>query len=317
MRILLPAIGLFSLLAIGLPMAGCQAKSATVPTESSPTTGSSPTVFDDFAAVDGRWHIDERIAGGIAFGVAASGASDGVALRLALPGDASKGPAVDVGPSAGNQIQTSETLSYGTYRFRLQAAGCTANLARPEEVVTGAFVYAYGGDVNGNGMTDNNEIDFEVVCSAPHLLSIGVWTDYDETSESGRSTARVINMRTGDFTTSGREPTPANREGTIGGVADPAFDATAGFREMGFTWSPGGVTFFFAAPGGDVVLWEMTDATYVPHPPAPFFFNVWHSDWVWHVSHDLYLAQGTEEVPAFYPQADADVFVDWFEYWQR
>lgn len=291
-----------------LMLIGCGASGG-----SNPTPSDEPTIFDDFVSNSGIWQIDERIASGVLFGANVAAASNGKALKIALPGDPASGTSEAVGPSAGNQVRSQDSLSYGEYRFSIVSAACAPSLDRPEEVITGAFVYSYGGDRNGNGLTDNDEIDFEFACSAPHLAMMTVWTDYDEESGEGRKLSRIVDMRNGRYRADG-EPTEAAHDGTLEGPFDSTFDSTAAFHEFGFRWDPSEVLFFYSAESGDVVLWRMDDPTYVPRPTAPFMMNVWHAPFVWFVSQELFDAKGSWEVPAYYPAAESRMLADWFEY---
>lgn len=283
-------------------------------TEGAPASSAEPAISDPFTIETDFWTKDERTLASVAFGFSDPAASDAKTLRIVLPGDPAKGAADAVGPSRGNQVKTRDPLTYGTYRFRAKAAACTPSLSAPEEVISGLFVYANGGDANGNGLTDNNEIDIEVACSDPAKLLLTVWTDYEEGSGENRHRTRVVDMRTGEYSSRGIGADDAGAKGMIAGLADPGFDATSAFHEMGFEWKPDRVRFFIATGGTDATLWEMADAASVPRPPAQFMLNTWHASSVWFVSEELFQSLGSWSIPAEYPRVDAALLVDWFSY---
>jgi len=236
------------------------------------------------------------------FGVANVAATDNNVAELVFKGNASLGPSDKMSPDFATEIGTNDgTFRYGTYRTRVQLARCSAN----EELVNGIFTYFNDGkDHDGDGLVDNSEIDIEILCSDPSIISLTIWSEYtSDTAKKGVS--RVIRTKTGayeDYT---------NDESLVGQGTRPefklaGFPAADAFYEIGFEWHADRIRYFIVIGGAEVTLWTFTDPHYIPTLPAAFLFNVWHStDW-WN-------SGGTAD----YPASDAVMRVDWFRYWKE
>lgn len=209
------------------------------------------------------------------------GTVDGKALRLTLPANPEAGPMGGVG------FETTRAYQYGTFGSRMKTADCTGQPDAPG-VVTAAFTYSRDhNDTNGNGVTDNNEIDFEILCSQPDVVWMTIWTDYSETSNDLRSISRVVNVRTGEvlyncyITAYGKgceQPLPGeNLPAKVTPI--PGFDAAKQFRTYKFDWSSNRVTFYtYDNQNRKVVLWDYAGPTSrIPQSPSLFMQNVWHS----------------------------------------
>jgi hypothetical protein len=183
----------------------------------------------------------------------------------------------------------------------LQLASC----APSEEVVNGIFVYDYGGDSNENGITDNSEIDIEILCGEPHIIYLTSWTDYDDDG-SFRKWSRAVDTRTGEYRESVTSGTYGLGPvlGVIEQARQPGFPRVDELYELGFDWQPDSIRFFIVLDGAEVTLWDFTDASLIPQQPARFMLNVWHPRSHW-------WAGGA----AGYPANDATMRVDWFRYW--
>ncbi len=183
----------------------------------------------------------------------------------------------------------------------MQLARCSAN----EELVNGVFTYFNDGkDHDGDGLIDNSEIDIEILCSDPSIISLTIWSEYtSDTAKKGVS--RVIRTKTGEYEDSINDQTvtgSGNRsEFKIAGFPGP--DA---FYEMGFEWHADRIRYFLVVGEVEVTLWTFTDPAYIPSLPAAFLFNVWHST-------DWWDSRGTAD----YPASDAVMRVDWFRYWKE
>jgi hypothetical protein len=208
-----------------------------------------------------------------------------------------------VSPEFASELESDETFGYGTFRVRVEPARCASD----EDVVTGIFTYAYGGDQNENGITDNREIDIEMLCGSPYIVWLSIWTDYEEGGAFVKTT-RGVDMRTGEY-----RQTPEDGHGqydlsgvlgVIDGAIRPEFPAEGVFYEMGFEWTAEHVRYFIVLDGEEVTLWDYTEADYVPREPAAFLVNVWHPDSDWWTND-----------PADYPASDAVVRLDWFRYY--
>ncbi len=260
-----------------------------------------PSFFTDFTANDGRWLVQER-SGPVAFAVPDSGAGDRTVASLALLGDRRIGPADRSGPGFATQIATVDTLHFGTYRARVQLAACREN----EEAVNGFFVYANDGrDRNGNGIADNSEIDIEVLCGTPSVLSLTTWTDYEASPERFRKWSRSIDLATGAWAESVADDAHGQApRGVLPGLRSPGFPRPDTFYEMGFEWHPSRIRWFIVLDGHEVTLWDFTDARYIPQQPAQWMFNLWHAPTHWFESGG----------PADFPGEDAVLRLDWARY---
>lgn len=177
-------------------------------------------------------------------------AADGRALRLRLPAGAEPGPMQGVG------VSSVEEYRYGTFSTRMRSADCRKQ--KQAGVVTGAFTYANDGqDHDGDGITDNDEIDIEFLCAQPQVVYLTIWTDYSETTGASRSITRTIDL----------------------GKRIRNFNSATAFRTYGFDWEPDRVTYFtYDDAGRRITLWDHRgDSTTVPDTAAPFMQNVWHS----------------------------------------
>ena len=192
----------------------CSSAPAAVPPNTVPNTGPVPTTspstasnatpaitqpraFEtDFVSLNG-WEPRTPLGSVIATGRA--GTRDGRVVELRYPGDPALGPADRVGPVHWPvELGTREPLHFGEYRVAVEFARCSAN----EELVNGIFVYANDGeDHDRNGIVDNPEIDVEVLCSAPYLYWMTVWTDYqpDPRGARFRKQTRVLDFRNGRY----------------------------------------------------------------------------------------------------------------------
>lgn len=208
------------------------------------------------------------------------GTVDGRALLLTLPAYPEAGPRGGVG------FETTKAYTYGRFGTRMKTADCTGQDA--PGVISAAFTYSMDHqDTNGNGVTDNNEIDFEILCAQPDVVWMTIWTDYSETSDDLRSISRVVNVRTGEvlyncylvsYHTDCETPLPGeNLPASTRPI--PGFDASRQFRHYLFDWSPDRVTFFtFDDQFRKVVLWDYRGPSErIPQSPSLFMQNVWHS----------------------------------------
>jgi hypothetical protein len=261
-----------------------------------------PTFETQFASADG-FSQRSQPKGSVRFGVDEPGAEDGKAAMLVFAGDPALGPMDGAGPANASEIDSAMKFSFGTYRTRVNLAKCSAT----EELVNGIFTYFNDGtDHNGDSITDNSEIDIEVLCSNPTKISLTVWTQYSSDT-SFIKLSRVIDAATGDISES-----PNDHEyGLVAKGRNDAFrfagfPADGAFYEMGFEWHTGEVRYFIVIDGKEVTLWDLVDAAHVPQLDAPFLFNLWHAPTNW------WTGAGAD-----YPAADATMTLDWFRYWKE
>jgi hypothetical protein len=264
-----------------------------------PPNTSTPTIQSQFTSGSG-WSVRKQANASVNFGVA--GGEDGAVAQLVFPGNAALGANDLGGPDYATEIVQQTGVHFGTYRTRLSLARCSSG----EEVVNGVFTYSRGGDTNGNGITDNNEIDIEILCGEPHMILLSSWTDFDNDS-SFRRWARGIDTRTGDYSEAigagvyGLGPVIGN----VPGAKKPGFPVAGAFYEMGFDWYSDHIRWFIVFDGVEVTLWDFRDKSLIPQNASSFLFNVWHAPTHW-------FSGGAAD----YPAAAATMTVDWFKYWK-
>ncbi len=272
-----------------------------------PTTpAASPTFETDFQSNNNQWVSTLGHAGTTSFGVSSAGAEDGIAATITVDGDPAGSGSHSSVPSVSNQLRRSEATGYGMYRARVKPASCTGN----EDMVTGIFAYANDDvtDANGNGIIDNNEIDFEILCGEPQTLYITSWTDYTD-DEHLQKLSRMIDFKTGRVYQT--EPGHEGEYGlgddpvdTMAAATRPDLSLTSDYHEMGFEWSASRLRFFLVVDGREITLWDLQDARYLPKPPVQFMLNVWYPGEHWYNGE-----------AADFPASDATLSADWFRYW--
>ncbi|HET9953686.1 MAG TPA: hypothetical protein VFQ61_04250 [Polyangiaceae bacterium] len=238
----------------------------------------------------------------------AAAASDGLAAQLRWPGHPEFGPADYSGVDSRTEITIVRNLGYGTYRSRLAFGRC-----EPSEQVVHAMLGFYndGADRNANGLRDDVEIDFQVLCGDPSLAYLTVFTDYEvspEGDELFRKLARVVDLATGRY-----YETPADdRDDFVLAGTDPALRldgwfAPNQFYELGFEWHAGILRFFVVLDSDPTerTLWTLADSSHVPEPPVQVIYNLWHPDSLWF----------PRDGDADFPQRDLTMQIDWFRYW--
>lgn len=245
------------------------------------------------------WRSDN--GGGVTFGAANEAAGDGAVAALRFTGNEALGPDDLLSPEYATEIATVQRLHFGTYLARFQLARCEPT----EELVNGVFTYFNDGeDHDADGLIDNSEIDIEVLCSDPAMLSLTIWSEYtsDAPGENVHLT-REIDTATGDYLDTLNYDTVL-AEGNLPDLVLAGFGMPDLFYELGFEWQASFVRYFIEWEGQQITLWSCQDAARIPTLPASFLFNVWHSrDW-WN-----------EEAPADYPASDGIMRVDRLRYW--
>lgn len=267
-----------------LALVGCGTSAATAPDAATPDAA-PPAWSSDLDATDG-------------FDVRGDVATPGGIARLTLHGDPALGPSDDVGPAYASELATQRSFGHGVYRMRVSLAAC----ATSEEVVNGLFTYFNdGGDHDGDGLVDNDEIDIEILCGTPTVVFLTAWTEYTASPETFRKWTRAIDLATGDLWDA-----PSDHEyGLVAAGNDPSLalpDLLTGFVELGFEWRADRLTWF----AGDHTLAELTDPTHIPTTPGQLMLNVWHPADHWF---------GGGAAPD-YPATDAVLQVDWARYWE-
>jgi hypothetical protein len=269
----------------------------------------APTLSSDFASDDGTWESQIMIKGaGITFGSPSPGADDGRVALLRLPGLGVSDASDNAGPNLATEIASLQFLRFGTLRARLQFPTCAAG----EEVAAAMFWYWNDGqDRNGNGLADNPELDFHVLCGTPRFVVLTAWSDYQRANDGRESflrTSRAVDLGSGQVYDgiSDHERTYVLR-GQEPALVHPGFAPGEGFYEVGIEWRADQVRFFIVLDDTEITLWTMNEARFVPQVPLQFRFNLWHPATHWPPPAE----------PALYPAADALLRVDWFRYWAR
>ncbi len=266
----------------------------------------APTFHTDFDA-KGGWSTGNKLPGSTTeFGVTSSGADDPATATLTFPGHPEYASTQNAGADYVTEIASPQRFGFGTFRTRLAFGACQPS----EDAVNAALGYFSDGssDTNNNGITDDLEINFQVLCGAPQYVSLTVFTDYQlvGSAEQFRKLTRVIDFSNGDI----YDTPAADQEGFVKSAPNPSFVQpgvfTPGmFYEVGFEWHAASLRFFMQIDGVDVTLWTLTDAANIPQQPVKFVYNLWHPAAHW------YPAAGK----AAFPAQPVVMHVDWFDYY--
>lgn len=283
----------------------CGPSDGVVGVLSSTPSGAAPTFEAEFPTRDSRWQSEAGIpGGGVTIGDANDAAGDGRVATLVFPGNPENGSNDDAGPDLATALSSTDRFGYGTYRTRVAFGAC----ARGEETTQAVLGYfSDGADHNGNGIRDETEIDFQVLCGSPSLAYLTVFTDYEERNTGAvfRKLSHVV-----DFATGRTYDTPsASEDAFVTGATDPSLVLdlfSAGrFYELGFEWHPGKIRFFIDAGSGEKTLWTLSDPARVPTGTVQVVYNAWHPETHWYP-----LASSAD-----YPAQDVSMWIDWFRFY--
>lgn len=299
-------------LAAVLWLTGCGQQNGIVgrepaPDGGGPDAGRVPTYRTDFVD-SGAWQSQTRVPkASTAFGVPISGAGDANTAELRFPGHPEYPATSDIGATYRTELESPQEFGFGSYRTRLSFGSC-----RPSEDTVNATLgyFSDGSDANQNGLTDEEEIDFQLLCGTPNRLFLTVFTDYQADASSGAEQFRKLS-RAIDFSTGEVFDTPApDQEGFIKtdtrtAWVRPELFAEGAFYTAGFEWHASSLRFFLELDGVEQTLWTLSDPARIPQHPVTFLYNLWHPDTHW------YPASGV----AAFPADDVVMHVDWFEYY--
>lgn len=198
-----------------------------------------------------------RACGAVTSGVVDPAAIDGKAATL-----------LDLlaGPAGSSELHRRKYL-FGVFTNRLRTPNCAD---QPNAgIVTGNFTYGNdGSELDGDGLTDNSELDIEVLCARPEIVTVSIWTDYRESDSAQRRVTRMVNLRTGriletryytNWDTSVPLTGPENMPKSIAGVG--GFDSSAAYYDYVIRWAADRVVFQVVAGGRTITLWDL------PWPP--------------------------------------------------
>ena len=316
-----------SLLGALLLALGCGPQNGVVGSEPAPTGGAGgssgsgmasggaagasapiPTYRTDFDQNGAEWQPVTGIPGAsTGFGVQVSGAVDPSTAELRFPGHPEPDASMYVDTEYRTEIASARRFGFGTYRTRLQFGACSPN----EETVNATLGYfADETDANQNGITDDEEIDIQVLCGTPGRVFLTVFTDYQLPSAPGgeqfRKLSRAIDFATGDvFDTPASDSDTYTKTDNVAAWVRPELFAANAFYVAGFEWHAQSLRFFLQIDGAEQTLWTLSDPERIPQRPVSFTYNLWHPDSHW------FPAKGA----AAFPAEDVVMHVDWFEYY--
>jgi hypothetical protein len=210
-----------------------------------------------------------------------SEAADGKALALTIPAG------IAASPGNGAEVESKASYLYGSFSSRIRTADCSRQPSTG--AVTGIFTYGNDGrDHDGDGITDNSEIDVEILCARPDILNLTIWTDYDEGSHAQQRVSRVIDLKAGKILStcyltsfdgpcnplSGAESQPSGVPAVAG------FDSSAAYHDYRIDWTADRVVFTATDDDGKpVTLWDYQGpSTRIPQRSSQYLLNLWHTD---------------------------------------
>lgn len=259
--------------------AATPAATTTAPRTTPPSTTGGVTEQWAGGSAPG-YRLQPRGGSTVTAGAPAEGASDGRAAALTIPANAGSTPANAA------EIESLRTFTSGSFGGRVRTPDCSGQPTTG--AVTGIFTYGNdGGDHDGDGIVDNNELDIEILCARPYEVNLTIWTDYAPSGQAQRRVTRVVDLRSGrvlstgfctDFSGScrplaGAENTPASVP------ASPGFDSSAAFHEYRIDWSSDQVVFSVVDGGTPTVLWDYRGPRdRIPQGASAFLVNLWHTD---------------------------------------
>jgi len=293
---------------LALALSGCgQVDGVVGKVDSTPIPAVTATFVEDFASNTGVWRNETTLPGAAApFGVVDENALDQRAAELVFPGHPEFAANDKVGAEFATQIATSRRFHFGTYRTRMKFGAC----ATSEQAVSAFLGYfSDGSDQNQNGITDDVEIDMQVVCGAPQFLYLTVFTDY-EVDGSGverfRKLTRVIDFSNGNvFDTPAPDQDGFSKTGQEPSLMRAGALATGEYHELGFEWHATSLRFFLVLEGSELTLWNLTDPARIPSAEVTIMYNIWHPDSQW------YPKSGSADFPAH----DVTLSVDWLRFY--
>jgi beta-glucanase (GH16 family) len=206
-------------------------------------------------------------------------ALDGKAATLAIRKGAGSTPANAA------EVETKRQFRYGSFTSRVRTADCSSQPTTG--AVTGIFTYGNDGrDGDGDGLTDNSELDVEVLCARPDELHLSIWTDYRDSDEAQQRVSRIVNLRTGTITSTcyatsfgSCQPLSGAESSPTAVSAVPDFDSAKRYYDYRIDWSADRVVFTVTAGGKEITLWDYRGpAQRIPRGNAAYMVNLWHTD---------------------------------------
>jgi beta-glucanase (GH16 family) len=186
---------------------------------------------------------------------------------------------------------------FGTYsaRIKIPSAETQPNIG----AVVGFYTYyndewssILPPDINGNGIYDNSEIDFEWLIADPQIIYLTAWTDYQDYPDGStafRKVGRILNLATGTIISTEYGETWGhgvrltgleNQPQTIPAI--PGYDASKNFYTYGFDWQPNRIRWWIINPDNpneQITLWDYRGPVErITQKPAFLSFNIWHTN---------------------------------------
>ncbi len=231
---------------------------STAPSGATPVFAGKKNTEDWASNVSSLYQKYARGGSSVTGGVGDTAAKDGKALNLTIPA----APAL---PGNAAEVASKEQFLYGSFSSRVKTADCSA---QPKTgAVTGIFTYGNDGtDQDGDGLTDNSEIDVEVLCARPDVVNLTIYTDYEDSTAKSQRVSRIIDLAAGkvistcyytDFsgncveTLSGDEASPATVPAIRG------FDSSKNYYDYKIDWTKDNVRFTITDEAGqETTLWD-------------------------------------------------------------
>lgn len=259
----------------------------------------------EFVSNSGLWDTETALPrASVDFGISNLQASDGNVAELLFPGDTSLNALDAAGPDYVTQLSTRDRFGFGTLRTRVNFGGCSGT----EEVVQAVLGYFSDGmDHDGNGITDDIEIDLQIACGAPRFVYLSVFTDYQTTptGEQYRKLSHIV-----DFSTGAQFDTPAdNSDAFVQSVSNaalvrPDLVTSNVFYDLGYEWHTNSIRFFLDDGTEALTLWTLSDTTHVPKQPVYLMYNIWHPSSHWFPNSSS----------ADFPAKDVVMKLDWIRF---
>ncbi|MCQ2104839.1 MAG: T9SS type A sorting domain-containing protein [Fibrobacter sp.] len=207
-------------------------------------------------------------------------------------------PTEKAGAWQGPNYTSKKMGHFGRYVARIKTASARGSEQPKAGAVVGFYTYyndKYGSaqtpDINGNGIPDNSEIDFEWLIADPRIVYMTAYTDFnDETGKMGKVN-RTINLATGKIISTtyanswsggARLTGDENLPETIPAIE--GYDASAQFYTYGFDWMSDHIRWWIVNPKDEkdtITLWDYRGPKErITQKPASLMINFWHTnDW--------------------------------------
>lgn len=230
-------------------------------------------------------------------------------------------PAEKAGAWQGPNFTSNNICHFGTYAARIKIPDATS---QPNVgAVVGFYTYyndeyntTEPADINGNGLHDNSEIDFEWLIADPTVIYITAYTDYHGPTGEARKIGRIINLAKGIIYKTEYAESLGGAGTKLTGVENqpeilealPGYDASKQFYTYGFDWHSDGIRWWMLHPetNDTIVLWDYKGPQErITQKKAYLMMNIWHTD-----SWSVHTKSGTTEAP----QEQFGVEFDWTTY---